>query len=142
MFWITQVHRGINVSGPGNTPGGHLCFRLDIILVKGLSKYTLNTYFSGTKIDPKYALLHEFFLICPSCPFQNWSIWPKTQFFFSNFARVCTPKHCTRVHWAVSSYSFLSVYYVLLCNHDYIHCLNHRQAKYYITRRNETERKL
>ena len=33
--------------------GGHLYFRLDIILVKGLSKHTLNTYFSGMKIDPK-----------------------------------------------------------------------------------------
>ena len=32
--------------------------------------------------------------------------------------------------------------YVLLCNHEYIHCLNHRQTKDYITRRNETERKL
>ena len=32
--------------------------------------------------------------------------------------------------------------YVLLCNHEYIHCLNHRQAKDYITRRNETGRKL
>ena len=48
-------------------PGGHLHFRLDIILVKSLSKHTLNTYFSGTKIDPKYA----FFLISPSCPFQK-----------------------------------------------------------------------
>ena len=34
------------------TLGGHLYFRLDIILVKGLSKHTLNTYFSGMKIDP------------------------------------------------------------------------------------------
>ena len=33
--------------------GGHLYFRLDIILVKGLSKHTLNAYFSGMKIDPK-----------------------------------------------------------------------------------------
>ena len=32
--------------------------------------------------------------------------------------------------------------YVLLCNHEYIHCLNHRQVKDYITWRNETERKL
>ena len=31
--------------------------------------------------------------------------------------------------------------YVLLCNHKYIHCLNHRQANDYITRRNETEKK-
>ena len=55
-------------------PGGHLYFRLDIILVKALSKHTLNTYFSGTKIDPNYAFLHAFFLVCPSCPFENWSI--------------------------------------------------------------------
>ena len=32
--------------------------------------------------------------------------------------------------------------YVLLCNHEYIHCMNYRQGKDYITRRNETERKL
>ena len=32
--------------------------------------------------------------------------------------------------------------YVLLCNHEYILCLNNRQAKDYITRCNETERKL
>ena len=44
------------------SPGGHLYFRLDIILVKGLSKHSLNPYFSGTKIDPKYAFLHAFFL--------------------------------------------------------------------------------
>ena len=31
--------------------GGHLYFRLDIILIKGLSKHTLNTYFLGMKID-------------------------------------------------------------------------------------------
>ena len=31
--------------------------------------------------------------------------------------------------------------YILLYNHEYIYCLNHRQAKDYITRRNETERK-
>ena len=42
--------------------GGHLYFRLDIILVKGLSKHTLNMYFLGMKIDPKYAFLHAFFL--------------------------------------------------------------------------------
>ena len=41
--------------------GGHLYFRLDIFLVKGISKHTLNTYFSGMKIDPKYAFLHAFF---------------------------------------------------------------------------------
>ena len=81
--------------------GGHLYFRLDIILVKGLSKHTLNTYFSGMKIDPKYAFLHAVFLICPSCPFQNMSLWPKTYPFFFNFPRFCTPKRCTRVHCLV-----------------------------------------
>ena len=41
------------------SPGGweNLYFRLDIILVKELSKYTLNTYFSGMKIDPKHTAL-------------------------------------------------------------------------------------
>ena len=28
--------------------------------------------------------------------------------------------------------------YVLLCNHEYFHCLNHRQTEDYITRRNKT----
>ena len=53
------------------------------------------------------------------------------------------------VYWYVWAYIgqfqvtvFSQFCYVLLCNHDYIHCLNHRQAKDYITRRNETERKL
>ena len=46
--------------GLGPMGGGHLYFRLDIILVEGLSKHTLNTYFSGMKIDPKYAFLHAF----------------------------------------------------------------------------------
>ena len=36
---------------------GHLCFKLNIILVKGLSKYILNTYFQGMKIDPNYMLI-------------------------------------------------------------------------------------
>ena len=32
---------------------------------------------------PRIRVLHAFFLICLSCPFQNLSIWPKTHFFFS-----------------------------------------------------------
>ena len=62
--------------------GGHLYFRLDIILIKGLSKHTLNTYFSGVKRDPKYAFLHVSFLICPPCPVKNLPLWPKTHPFF------------------------------------------------------------
>ena len=34
--------------------GGHMYFRLDIILVKELWKHTLNMYFSGMKIGKKY----------------------------------------------------------------------------------------
>ena len=67
-----------------------------IRLVHGHTKSTLITYFSGMKIDPKYTFLHAFFLIWPSCPPQNLSIWPKTH-LFSNFARFCTPKRCTHV---------------------------------------------
>ena len=104
LMWILQkyIHqiliRNVVYSIRG---GGDLYFRLDIIRVKGLSKYTLNTYFSCMKIDPKYVFLHVFFLICPLCPFQNLSIWPKTHPFFFNFARFCIPKRCTRVHCLV-----------------------------------------
>ena len=79
---------------------GHLYFRLNIILIKGLTKHTEHI-FSGMKINPKYAFLHAFSLICPSCPFQNLPLWPKTHPFFPNFARFCTPKWCTRVHCLV-----------------------------------------
>ena len=49
-------------TNPGILAGGALYFRLDIILVKGLSKHTLNTYFSGMKTNPKYAFLLVIFL--------------------------------------------------------------------------------
>ena len=78
--------------GDERCPGGHLYFGLDIILVKLLSKHTLNTYFSGMKIDPKYAFLHVFFLICVSCPSKICQSDPKHTLFFPNFARFCTPK--------------------------------------------------
>ena len=79
-------------------PGGATRMaRGGIRFVHGHTKSTLITYFSGMKIHPKYAFLHKFFLICPSCPFQNLSIWPKTHPFF----RFCTPKRCTRVQCLV-----------------------------------------
>ena len=89
-------------SSYGHRPqGGHLYFRLDIILVKGLSKHTLNTHFSGMEIDPKYTFLHDFSLICLLCSFQNLSLWQKNTPFFSNFAHFCTAKRCTHVHCLV-----------------------------------------
>ena len=63
-------------------PGGHLYFRLDIILKKGRSKHTLNTYFSGTKIHPKYSFLHAFFLICVSLSFPKFVNMTKNIPFF------------------------------------------------------------
>ena len=42
--------------------GGHLYVRLDIIFIKGLSKHTLNMYFSGMKIDPKIRVFACVFL--------------------------------------------------------------------------------
>ena len=71
-----------------------------IRLIHGLTKSTLITYYSGMKKDHKYAFLHAFCLICLSCSFQNLSIWPKTH-LFSNFARFCTPKRCTRIQCLV-----------------------------------------
>ena len=79
--------------GPG---WRRLYFRLDIILIKGLSKHTLNTYFSGMKIDPKYEFLHAFvFLSVMSFPkFVNMT--KNTPFF-----QFCTPKRCSCVHCLV-----------------------------------------
>ena len=89
-YLVSKIYRG----------GAHLYFRLDIILIKGLSKHTLNTYFSGMKIDPKYPFLQAFFLIFPSCPFKNLSLWPKRHPFFQ-FCMFCTPKWCTLIHCLV-----------------------------------------
>ena len=59
-----------------------------------------NTYFSGMKIDPKYAFCmcfsqfvrHVLFKICQ---------YDQRHTLFSNFARFCTPKRYTRVHCLV-----------------------------------------
>ena len=80
---VIPVSRCVDVSVyPGG--GGHLYFRLDIILVKGLSKHTLNTYFSGVKLYPKYVFLQAFFLILSimSFPkFVNTCMTKNTPFF-------------------------------------------------------------
>ena len=44
-----------------HAPGGHLYFRVDIILVKGRSKLALSTYFPNMKIDPNYTFCMFFF---------------------------------------------------------------------------------
>ena len=67
---------------PRGGGGGYSNCKGGIRLVHGHTKSTLITYFSGMKTDPKYAFLHAFFLICPSCPFQNLSIMTKNTPFF------------------------------------------------------------
>ena len=62
--------------------GPHSNGKRGIRLVYGHTKSTLITYFSGMKMDPKYTFLQSVFLICPSCHFQNLSMWPKTHPFF------------------------------------------------------------
>ena len=101
--------------------GGHIYFRLAIILVKGLSKHTLNTYFLGMKTDPKYAFLHAISSICPLCPFPKFVNMTKKKTLFSNFARFCTPKRCTRVHCLVLQsnpkcvfYFFILFYFIIM----------------------------
>ena len=87
LIWSVPSRSHVqHVPGGG---GGTRMARGGIRLVHGHTKSTLITYFSGMKIDPKYAFLQAFFLICPSCPFQNLSIWPKTHPFF----QFCTFLH-------------------------------------------------
>ena len=70
--WDSKV---LITPGGGGGGGGTRMARGGIRLVHGLTKNTLITYFSGMKIDPKYAFLHAFFLICLSCSFL-WYLRP------------------------------------------------------------------
>ena len=114
--------------------GGHLYFRLDIILVKGLSKHTLNMYSSGTKIDPKYAFLHAFFLICPSCPFQNLSTWPKTHPFFP-ILHIFAPLNDVRMYivWSLKTTLITWIFFFtrMISNFKYKCPPPHRDFQYY-----------
>ena len=108
------MHHGICENGEsGLNPGGYLYFRLDINLVKGLSKHTLNTYFSGMKIDPKDMFLHAFLLICPSCPFQNLSLWRKTYPLFP-ILHIFAPRNNVGVHIAYSWKTSLITWFFFL----------------------------
>ena len=82
LLTVTSILSDINATGETFAnyadphPGATRMARGGIRLVHGHTKSTLITYFLGMKIDPKYAFLHAIFLICPSCPIQNLSIWP------------------------------------------------------------------
>ena len=81
-------------------PGGHLNFRLDIILVKGRLNHTLNTYFSGTWKLTLNTCFSFYFLSLMSFPkFVNINNQKHILFF-----QICTflhPLWCTCVHWLV-----------------------------------------
>ena len=72
-----------------------------IRLVHGLTKSTLITYFSGMKTDPKYAILHAFFLNLPVMSFPKFVYMTKNTPFFPILPHFCTPKRCTCVHCLV-----------------------------------------
>ena len=94
--WLKVIGQYFRIFFLARWGRGHLYFKLDIILVKGVSKHTLNTYFLCMEIDLKYAVLHAFFLIS-LCPFQNLSICPKTHTVF----QFCTFLHPTNIHCLV-----------------------------------------
>ena len=84
-------------SFPGG--GGTLYFRVDIILIRGLSKHTLSTYFPRMKIHPNYMFLHVFFLLHLSImAFPKFVTNVTKPFFPPVFAWFCTPKQCTHIH--------------------------------------------
>ena len=93
---ISEDPQSFKGKGPGDP--FHL-FLISKPARHGQTKSTLITYFSGMKIDPKYAFLHAFSFICQSYPFQN--LYDQKHTLFSNFARFCTPKWCTHVQCLV-----------------------------------------
>ena len=98
-LYMTSHFSEIMFSRTIPVPGGGGATRMargGIRLVHGHTKSTLITYFSGMKIDPKYVFLHAFF-------FMSVMSFPKFVYMtlFSNFARFCTPKRCTRVQCLV-----------------------------------------
>ena len=97
LLWTWGGGRYVDVHF--NPPGG-LVFQAVYHPRKRTLKHTLNTYFSGKKIDPKYAFFHAFFLIF-RMSFPKCVNLTKNTPFFSIFARFCTPKRCKRVHCLV-----------------------------------------
>ena len=91
---------GGHYSLPPMPGGGALVFQAGYHPPKRIFKTHPKHIFFRYENRPLNMFLHAFFLNCASRPFQNLSMWPKT-YPFSNFARFCTPKRCTHVHWLV-----------------------------------------
>ena len=58
LIHVTIIKLHVNAPFYG---GGHLYFDVGIIIVKGISKYTLSMNFRSMKLDFTYAFLHGFF---------------------------------------------------------------------------------
>ena len=82
----------------GGGGGGTRMARGGIRLVHGHTKSTLITYFSGMKIDPKFACI---FLNLSVMSFPKFVYMTKNTPFFPVFAHFCTPKRCTRIQCLV-----------------------------------------
>ena len=62
-LWLWLLYNDLTiVFSYGFFLGRHLYFGTDIILVKGLSKHILSTYFPSVKMHPNYMFLHVFSL--------------------------------------------------------------------------------
>ena len=71
------MHTKIQCKDQGpNYLGGTRMAKGGIRLIHGFTKSTLIMYFSGMKIDPKYAFLHAFFLICLLYMTKNTPFFP------------------------------------------------------------------
>ena len=83
--------------------------------------FKTHPYFSGMKIDPKYAFLNAFFSIFHHVLFKICQ-YDQKHTLFSNFVRFCTPKRCTPVHWLVlknnpsNNVNFLRGWYPTMSN--------------------------
>ena len=98
-FCILCAHRWICFSSGGTS------FRLDIIIVKELSKHTPSTYFLWMKKKTLNMHIYTLFfltfcnLFSKICDHYQWSL--SNTPFFSNFGHFCTLKWCMCVHCLV-----------------------------------------
>ena len=71
IYWMISIFHGKNYS---TTSRGDTCMSGWI----SSSTHPKYVFFRYENRPYEYVFLHAFFLICPPCPYQNLSIWPKT----------------------------------------------------------------
>ena len=87
-------------TGCASSLGGHLYFRVDLILLKGLSKHPKHI-FSRHKNRPEIRVFVCFFLNFVVISFPKFVNMTKNTPVFSNFVCFCIPKRCKHVHCLV-----------------------------------------